>query len=265
MRWVNDPINFDYFLYSQRMCFLYVTRSSKTIMKDCSLHTIYMSSFRILTKLITRWCRCLSTLSYRKSSNKVSPKLTVLDEEIIRQGDEGHFMWVLLRGSARVVINGNSVAVLKDNSAFGEAALKHKVKRNASIIAQEQWEVLILHKDEYDRVIYDSDLIKKRSNQAFINDLSYLSTWDLFKKHYFNEIIDSKILNHNEKVYCQNDMAFSFNIIVQGYVKLCSTIDIETVSLQLQLCRSRGFQRVAIAGRLNKITKRVRYTLAILK
>ena len=76
-------------------------------------------------------------------------------------------MWVLLKGSAKVVINGNAVAVLKENSAFGEAALKHKVKRNASIIAKERWEVLVLHKDEYDRVISDSDLIKKRANQVF--------------------------------------------------------------------------------------------------
>ena len=99
----------------------------------------------------------------------------------------------------------------------------------------------------------------------FINDLSYLSNWDLFKKHYFNEIIDSKILNHNEKVYSQNDMAFSFNIIIQGYVKLCSTIDIVTVSLLYRIFRYQGFQLEVIAGRLNKVTKRVRYTLAILK
>ena len=95
-----------------------------------------------------------------KVYNEGNFKYLHLDDEIIRQGDEGHFMWVLLKGSARVVINGNPVAVLNDNSAFGEAALKHKVKRNASIIAQEHWEVLILHKDEYDRVISDSDLIK---------------------------------------------------------------------------------------------------------
>ena len=200
-----------------------------------------------------------------KVYNEGNFKYLHLDEEIIRQGDEGHFMCVLLKGSARVVINGNPVAVLKDNSAFGEAALKHKVQRNASIIAQEHWEVLILHKDEYDRVISDSDLIKKRSNQAFINDLSYLSNWDLFKRHYFNEIIDSKILSHNEKVYSQNDMAFSFNIIVQGYVKLCSTIDIVTVSFLYHIFRYQGFPLEAIAGRLNKVTKRVRYTLAILK
>lgn len=91
-----------------------------------------------------------------------------LDEFIIEQGDEGQFMWVLIYGEAKVDVNGQKVAGLKGNTAFGEAALKHKAKRNASIIAESQWKVLILEKDDYDRVIADTDKKQKQQNLEFM-------------------------------------------------------------------------------------------------
>lgn len=75
---------------------------------------------------------------------------------MIKQGDEGTFMCVLVYGEANVVINGEDCAVIKGNTAFGEAALKHKATRNASIIAKTECKVLILDKEDYDRVISDS-------------------------------------------------------------------------------------------------------------
>ena len=77
-------------------------------------------------------------------------------------------MWVLVYGQAGVDINGQQVAILKGNTAFGEAALKHKAKRNASIIAIEQWKVLILDKEDYDRVIDDSVQKQKSENMDFM-------------------------------------------------------------------------------------------------
>jgi hypothetical protein len=44
----------------------------------------------------------------------------------------------LVYGEAKVDVNGQKVANLKGNTAFGEAALKHKAKRNASIIAESE-------------------------------------------------------------------------------------------------------------------------------
>ena len=91
----------------------------------------------------------------------MEPRLYSEDETIITQGDEGTFMWVLVEGEAKVEFNGQDVATLKSNTAFGEAALKHKVERNASIIAITQCKILILHKEDYDHIILDHDKLRK--------------------------------------------------------------------------------------------------------
>lgn len=77
-------------------------------------------------------------------------------------------MWVLVYGEAEVVWNKQQVAILKGNTAFGEAALKHKATRNASIIALTECKILILDKDDYDRVISDSVQKQKQLNLQFM-------------------------------------------------------------------------------------------------
>jgi len=162
-------------------------------------------------------------------------------------------MWVLVYGEAKVDISGQLVATLKGNTAFGEAALKHKTKRNASIVALTQCKILILDKEDYDRVISDSVQKQRQQNLEFMyakslikysDKLDFLSSWSRFKRYELNDVIDLKILNHNEMVYKQGDKAPLFNgpckfllcynlivnIIKSGYVKLCTNVKIETIN-----------------------------------
>ena len=158
------------------------------------------------------------------------PKLYEADSIIIKQGDEGNFMCVLVDGQAQVLFNDQVVATLKYNTAFGEAALKHKVQRNATIKAVTECKVLILHKQDYDLILSDFDKLRKRQDLDFLINLPYLSKWDNLQKHYFNEVIDRKLISHKELVYKQGDISYTFNLIRSGYVKLITNLNLQTVS-----------------------------------
>lgn len=152
--------------------------------------------------------------------------LLLTGEVIIQQGDEGQYMCILIEGKATVSFNGQTVATLNENTAFGEAALKHKVERNASITADKECKILLLYREDYERIILDHDKLRKRQNLQFLYTLPYLERWDNLQKYNLNEIIDTKLVNHNELVYKQGDMAYTFNIIRAGYVKLCTNLHI---------------------------------------
>jgi len=55
------------------------------------------------------------------------------DTTIIKQGDLGTSMYILVRGKANVIINGNIVATLGENDIFGELAALDPEPRSATI------------------------------------------------------------------------------------------------------------------------------------
>eukprot|EP00703_Trepomonas_sp_PC1_P003740 JAP92866.1 cAMP-dependent protein kinase regulatory chain [Trepomonas sp. PC1] len=53
--------------------------------------------------------------------------------DIIVQGEDGDVFFFIEQGEVQVIYNGNQVAILKTGSYFGEAALLHNCKRNATV------------------------------------------------------------------------------------------------------------------------------------
>jgi len=66
---------------------------------------------------------------------ELEPLVFLPGDFVIRQGEFGDCMYFLSSGSVRVTVNEQQVAILSEGSPFGETALIHNEKRNASIQA----------------------------------------------------------------------------------------------------------------------------------
>jgi CRP-like cAMP-binding protein/Fe-S-cluster-containing hydrogenase component 2 len=76
------------------------------------------------------------------------------DEVIVREGDDADSFYLIREGYVRVVkgMTGGeqrTVAYLKDGSYFGETALLHEQRRNATIIAMGKVEVIQVMKEDF--------------------------------------------------------------------------------------------------------------------
>jgi MFS family permease len=81
------------------------------------------------------------------------PQSVATDEVIVRQGDVGDHFYVVDSGSARVVRNGEQIAVHGPGAWFGEVALVHDQPRNASVIAGEPSELLSIDRETFLSVV----------------------------------------------------------------------------------------------------------------
>lgn len=90
------------------------------------------------------------------------------DELIIKQGDDGDRMYVLLKGKAGVLVKDNIVAYISENKQMGEKALENDAKRNASILAVEDCYCLLLMKNDYIMIIEDYKKVEKQHNIDFL-------------------------------------------------------------------------------------------------
>jgi CRP-like cAMP-binding protein len=56
---------------------------------------------------------------------------------VLREGDSGDSLYIVLAGRARATIAGRQVATLLAGDSFGEIAVLHGVARQATIVAEE--------------------------------------------------------------------------------------------------------------------------------
>lgn len=80
------------------------------------------------------------------------------DEVIIREGDEADSFYLIRDGYVRVAKNmaggaQRTVAYLKDGAYFGESALIHSERRNATIVAMGKVEVIQLMKEDFFKLL----------------------------------------------------------------------------------------------------------------
>ncbi len=65
-------------------------------------------------------------------------------EKIISEGEEGHSMFVILRGRVQVFAAGVEIATLGEGDFFGEIALVDDGLRSADVVALEDCEMLVI-------------------------------------------------------------------------------------------------------------------------
>ena len=80
------------------------------------------------------------------------------DQEVIRQGEDGDFYYIISRGRCKVTresANGASVTLahLSDGDAFGEEALLSASKRNASITMETDGLLMRLSKEDFEELL----------------------------------------------------------------------------------------------------------------
>lgn len=79
----------------------------------------------------------------------LKPINTVVGDYVIRQGEDGDCMFIIVDGSVTVKNNANIIATLHEGNIFGEYALLSPGPRSASIIAQSNLKLLKLTQDDF--------------------------------------------------------------------------------------------------------------------
>ncbi len=90
------------------------------------------------------------------------------DQVIIQEGDEGDYFYLLVEGSARVVIggHGDKPIRLSKGSYFGEEALVSDTVRSASVIMNEDGVLARLDKTSFQSLLHDP-LVKSVTDAGF--------------------------------------------------------------------------------------------------
>jgi CRP-like cAMP-binding protein len=74
-------------------------------------------------------------------------------DAIVKDGTQGHTLFVLIEGKARVVKGNRTVARLSAGDFFGEIAVLDRYPRTASVVADSPITCLVLHREDLRKVL----------------------------------------------------------------------------------------------------------------
>ena len=99
-------------------------------------------------------------------------------QTIIREADDGDYFYLLINGSAKVVVGNTSskLATLRPGAYFGEEALVSDIVRSASVIMEEDGRLARLDKASFQNLLHDP-LVKYVSRKDASSDMEESSAF----------------------------------------------------------------------------------------
>merc|ERR1719198_1505899 len=74
-------------------------------------------------------------------------------DRVISEGQTGDELYMIIKGVVKVVMKNIQIAVLTDGDFMGENAMMHSSPRNATCIAMEYCDMLVLRRDDFLRAV----------------------------------------------------------------------------------------------------------------
>ena len=93
------------------------------------------------------------------------------DELIIKQGDEGDCLYIILQGSVKILVNEKEVAQLGEKAVVGEMAILDNEPRSASVVAPDAVTALRIDQEDFYQLMNEKSEISYGIIQYLIHRL----------------------------------------------------------------------------------------------
>lgn len=128
-----------------------------------------------------KWLSEMEEEQLKVLSESASIKQYSIDENLVNQGVEGDSMFIIIRGSARVLVLGNQgrevhVADKNKGDFFGEMSLLTGDPRTATVRAKEDMEVIVIDKEAFTEILLKDSKILELLVSALESNQSSLTT-----------------------------------------------------------------------------------------
>jgi cGMP-dependent protein kinase len=141
--------------------------------------------------------------------------------EIIREGDEGNYFYIVEEGSFSVSIRGNAQPnAISNGGCFGELALLYDMPRAATVKATRASSVFIIERDTFRYIIANAAASK---HKAAVSILSKVSILDGLNEEQLDDLANSvevATFPANAVVFTKGSIGNIFYMIQQGTVQL---------------------------------------------
>jgi len=144
-------------------------------------------------------------------------------EDIIKQGADGDYFYVLASGSASAYVKTGSDPAVKvcdygAGGCFGELALMHGDPRAATVTANADCDLWALDRDTFRRIVMLAAYKKQQQYEKFLEKVSILQTLSKYERFRIADSLQTTKYKDGEVIMKEGDSGDIFYLVEKGEV-----------------------------------------------
>ncbi|KAH3685421.1 hypothetical protein WICPIJ_003606 [Wickerhamomyces pijperi] len=166
--------------------------------------------------------------------------------EVIKQGDEGDYFYIVEEGSVDFYVNGAKVNNSGPGSSFGELALMYNSPRAATATAETDLILWALDRLTFRRILLAKTSKKRQLYESFLKEVPVLNNLSLFERSKLADALDTEFFKPGEVIIKEGEVGENFYLLSKGEAEVSKESD----GVIAQLKRGDYFGEVALLNDL---------------
>ncbi|OMH81301.1 cAMP-dependent protein kinase regulatory subunit [Zancudomyces culisetae] len=164
--------------------------------------------------------------AYKDVIDAMEEKKITAGTEVIKQGAEGDFFYVVEQGSFEITKLKEGakepvvVLTLCDQGSFGELALMYNSPRAATVTATTDATLWALDRVTFRRLLMERTSGKRKLYESFLEEIPLLKGLELYQRQKIADSLESKTYDDGEVVIRQGDVGDCFYLVEDGSAKV---------------------------------------------
>lgn len=145
--------------------------------------------------------------------------------EVIKQGDEGDFFYVVESGVVNFFVNGDKVNSSGPGSSFGELALMYNSPRAATATAETDLVLWALDRLTFRRILLAKTSKKRQLYESFLKEVPVLSRLSLFERSKLADALETESYKAGNVIIKEGEVGENFYLIEKGEADIVKNSD----------------------------------------
>jgi cAMP-dependent protein kinase regulator len=139
-----------------------------------------------------------------------------IGSEVIKQGDEGDFFYVVESGQVSFYVDGVKVSSSGPGSSFGELALMYNSPRAATAIAETDLVLWALDRLTFRRILLAKTSRKRQLYESFLKEVPVLSRLSSYERSKLADALDTESYKPGDVIIKEGEVGENFYLIETG-------------------------------------------------
>lgn len=152
----------------------------------------------------------------RSVLQSLQEKKTVAGEEIITQGDEGDYFYIVESGAVEFIKDGVKVNSSGAGSSFGELALMYNAPRAATVVATQPCVLWSLDRVTFRKILLDGTHQRRSMYDGFLKEVPILSDLGSYERNKLADALTSQVVEAGTAVITEGEAGDAFYLVESG-------------------------------------------------
>lgn len=136
--------------------------------------------------------------------------------EIIKQGEEGDYFYIVEEGQVKYLVNGNEVSSSGPGSTFGELALMYNSPRAATVLAVTPCVLWALDRSTFRKILLGGSFKKRVLYDDFLKSVPILEGLSNYDRGKLADALETEIYEPGSIIIREGDQGENFYVIEYG-------------------------------------------------